>query len=118
MMKGLTTHILDLTHGQPASRVKIEVSFLGESSKHPLKTAMTNEDGRLDVSLLSSDEMQPGEYELLFFIGDYFRRKGLNLEEPLFLDRVVVRIGIAASRSHYHVPLLISPWGYQVYRGS
>lgn len=117
-MKGLTTHILDLTHGQPAAKVKIELSLLGESVKSPLKTVITNKDGRIDAPLLTSNELHPGEYELLFHIGDYFRKKGLNLQEPLFLDKVAVRIGIADSFSHYHVPLLISPWGYQVYRGS
>lgn len=117
-MKGLTTHILDLTHGQPAAFVKIELSFIDGISKQPLKTTTTNTDGRIDVPLLASDEMQPGEYELLFYVGDYFRSKGIQPQEPPFLDKVAVRIGIAASDCHYHVPLLISPWGYQVYRGS
>ncbi|MFC3885086.1 hydroxyisourate hydrolase [Bacillus songklensis] len=110
---------MDLTHGQPAANVKIELSYLTKSSvRNPLKTATTNADGRIDHPLLTADEMKAGEYELLFHIGDYFRKKELNLKEPLFLDKVAVRIGIADPHSHYHVPLLISPWGYQVYRGS
>jgi len=117
-MKGLTTHILDLTHGHPASEVNIELYRWEGSARHLLNTVATNMDGRLDYPLLTLDDMQSGEYELLFYIGDYFRKKGLQLSDPVFLEKVSVRIGIDNSASHYHVPLLVSPWGYQVYRGS
>ena len=117
-MKGLTTHILDLTHGHPASEVAIELYRWEGSIRRLLNTATTNADGRLDDPLLTLDHMQSGEYELLFYIGDYFRKKGLQLSNPAFLDKVSVRVGISNSASHYHVPLLVSPWGYQVYRGS
>ncbi|HWO96578.1 MAG TPA: hydroxyisourate hydrolase [Bacillus sp. (in: firmicutes)] len=117
-MKGLTTHILDLMHGHPASGVVIELYRWEGSTRHLLNTAATNSDGRLDDPLLTFDNMQSGEYELLFYIGDYFGKKGLQLPEPAFLDKISVRIGINDSSSHYHVPLLVSPWGYQVYRGS
>lgn len=119
-MSGLTTHILDLTHGQPASDVTIELFFsetpMGEWQL--LKTAVTNSDGRLNQPLLSEKEMKIGNYELVFHIGDYFRSKAIELPEPPFLEKVPVRFGIANSKSHYHIPLLISPWGYQIYRGS
>ncbi|CAN7688178.1 hydroxyisourate hydrolase [Peribacillus frigoritolerans] len=117
-MKGLTTHILDLTHGHPASEVDIELYRWEESTRRLLNTAATNLDGRLDYPLLALNNMQTGGYELLFYIGDYFRKKGLQLSDPAFLDKVSVRIGINNSSSHYHVPLLVSPYGYQVYRGS
>ncbi|MDQ0245488.1 5-hydroxyisourate hydrolase [Bacillus fengqiuensis] len=117
-MTGLTTHILDLTHGMPAANVTIQLSKFEGSTPFLLKTAMTNDDGRLNEPLLSTDEMKTGEYELLFNIGDYFREKSVTLPEPAFLDKVSIRFGIADPRSHYHVPLLISPWGYQIYRGS
>ncbi|WP_100332608.1 hydroxyisourate hydrolase [Bacillus xiapuensis] len=117
-MKGLTTHILDLTHGQPASGVDIELYRLEGAGKHLLHTAATNTDGRLDNPLLPFDNMRTGEYELLFYIGDYFRKKGVPLSNPAFLDKVSVRIGLDGRSPRYHVPLLISPWGYQVYRGS
>ncbi|MEW9673130.1 hydroxyisourate hydrolase [Ammoniphilus sp. 3BR4] len=117
-MKGLTTHILDLTHGHPASEVVIELYRLEGAARHLLNTAATNADGRLDQPLLVLRDMRSGEYELLFYIGDYYRKKGLSLPDPPFLDKVSVRIGIHDSSSHYHVPLLVSPWGYQVYRGS
>ncbi|MEH7416784.1 hydroxyisourate hydrolase [Neobacillus drentensis] len=117
-MPGITTHILDLSHGQPASNVTIELYFFSNGEKHLLKTAMTNSDGRLDQPLLSQVEMDIGTYELIFHIGDYFRSKSLKLPDPLFLDQVPVRFGISNLESHYHVPLLISPYGYQIYRGS
>lgn len=120
-MIGLTTHILDLTHGTPAENVKIKLSRIGhesETEKQLLQTTFTNQHGRVNRPLLEPQEIVPGKYELLFYVGDYFLRKGLTLDEPLFLDKVVVHFGISQSNSHYHIPLLISPWGYQVYRGS
>lgn len=117
-MIGLTTHVLDLTHGKPAADVFIQLLRLGETGASLIKTVKTNGDGRLDESLLSEEEMCIGEYELLFYIGDYFRGKDLSLPEPAFLDKVSIRFGIAETKAHYHVPLLVSPWGYQVYRGS
>lgn len=117
-MKGLTTHILDLTHGHPASEVDIELYRWEGSTRRLLNTAATNSDGRLDSPLLDFHNMRSGEYELLFYIGDYFKKKGLQLSDPAFLDKVSVRIGIDNSSPHYHVPLLVSLWGYQVYRGS
>jgi 5-hydroxyisourate hydrolase len=117
-MIGLTTHILDLTHGTPAADVDIQLMKITDSTHTLLKTAVTNEDGRLNEPLLSGEEMMVGEYELLFFIGDYFRGKEVSLPEPAFLNKISVRFGISDADSHYHVPLLVSPWGYQVYRGS
>ncbi|WP_160723000.1 hydroxyisourate hydrolase [Bacillus sp. USDA818B3_A] len=117
-MSGLTAHILDLTHGLPASNVKIELYFLSNEERHLVKTAVTNGDGRLDQPLLTAADLKIGTYELIFHIGDYFRGKNMALPEPLFLDLVPVRFGIANLDSHYHVPLLVSPYGYQIYRGS
>jgi len=118
-MSGLTTHILDLTHGKPANNVTIELYIQDDASKwRKLKSAITNSDGRLDQPILSEEEMKIGSYELLFYIGDYFRKKKLELPEPAFLESVPIRFSISNEKSHYHVPLLVSPWGYQVYRGS
>lgn len=117
-MKGLTTHILDLTHGCPAAQVDVELYRLECGTRRLLNKVTTNRDGRIDQPLLPQQDLRTGEYELLFYIGNYFRKKELSLPEPAFLDKVSVRIGIHESSSHYHVPLLISPWGYQVYRGS
>ncbi|MFC7063170.1 hydroxyisourate hydrolase [Halobacillus seohaensis] len=117
-MMGLTTHILDLTHGQPASAVLIELYSFEGLSKTFINKTKTNDDGRLDEPLLTSEALKAGEYELLFYIGDYFRAKELDLPDPMFLNKVSVRFGVEDTDEHYHVPLLISPWGYQVYRGS
>jgi 5-hydroxyisourate hydrolase len=117
-MGKLTTHVLDLTHGIPASHVKIELYAIQKTNCNLIAISQTNEDGRVDEALLSGENMASGEYELLFYIGDYFHEKGTPLPDPPFLNIVSIRFGIADPASHYHVPLLVSPWGYQVYRGS
>jgi len=96
----------------------VQLSRLEESGTTVIRSAKTNQDGRIHEPLLSEQEMHIGEYELLFYIGDYFRGKDVSLPEPAFLDKVSIRFGIAEEGAHYHVPLLVSPWGYQVYRGS
>ncbi|WP_141433598.1 hydroxyisourate hydrolase [Bacillus sp. 03113] len=118
MTKGLSTHVLDLTHGIPAANLKIELWKLNQSGneKEHVQTVLTNEQGRVETNLLS--KFESGTYELLFYVGDYFKEKGIQLKEPLFLNQVPLRFGICKESGHYHVPLLISPWGYQTYRGS
>lgn len=83
----------------------------------PLREATTNADGRCDAPLLEGADFRPGRYELVFHAGDYLRANGAQLAEPAFLDEVVVRFGLAED-THYHVPLLLSPYGYSTYRGS
>lgn len=116
----LTTHILDLSVGKPAAGVKMKLYFLDSVSDQwqCISTRITNADGRCDSPLLTEKEIKVGTYELLFFIGDYFRNQDLSLPNPPFLEQIPIRFGIANQDSHYHVPLLVSPWGYQVYRGS
>jgi 5-hydroxyisourate hydrolase len=119
-MTGLTTHILDLSRGIPATNVQIELYFQEQtlSEWKKLKTTFSNSDGRLDQPILSEEEMKIGNFELIFHIGEYFRSQHTELPDPLFLDIVPVRFGVSDTKVHYHVPLLVSPWGYQVYRGS
>jgi 5-hydroxyisourate hydrolase len=62
--------------------------------------------------------MAVGAYELVFEVAAYFRAAGVALSDPPFLDVVPIRFGIADASAHYHVPLLISPYGYSTYRGS
>jgi 5-hydroxyisourate hydrolase len=114
----LTTHVLDTTSGQPGAGIAVELSRLDGERRERLARATTNADGRCDAPLLQGAELRPGVYELLFHIGDYFRAQGVRLAEPPFLERVPVRFGIADALRHYHVPLLISPYGYSTYRGS
>ena len=80
--------------------------------------ASTNADGRCDAPLLAGDAMRPGLYELVFEVGAYFATRGTALPDPPFLDDVVLRFGVAEPGAHYHVPLLVSPFGYSTYRGS
>ena len=111
---GLTTHVLDTAAGRPAAGVRITVGRDGET----LCDITTDQDGRGPGRLLSGADFGPGVYEMAFHVGDYFRRLGSAGTEPLFLDVVPVRFGISQAGLHYHVPLLISPFGYTTYRGS
>lgn len=118
-MKGLTTHILDLMSGTPAANVKIELFYQDFSDKKQhIDTRNTNNDGRLDEPFLDQGTLKKGNYQFVFYIGKYFRDKAVDLPEPSFLEEVVVQFGVAEPSLHYHVPLLVSPWGYQIYRGS
>ncbi|MFW6077232.1 MAG: hydroxyisourate hydrolase [Hyphomicrobiales bacterium] len=115
-MGRLTTHILDTASGRPAAGLVVEL-WRGDSAEC-LKTVTTNADGRLDGPILEGDALTAGTYELRFRAGDYLRALGLELAEPAFLDVIPVRFGIADAAQHYHVPLLLSPYGYSTYRGS
>jgi 5-hydroxyisourate hydrolase len=117
-MGRLSTHVLDTSRGRPAAGVEIRVCLLENGAARYLKTAVTNRDGRTDAPLLSGDALLAGRYELVFAAGAYFRAQGENLPDPPFLDEVVIRFGLADPQRDYHVPLLISPYGYSTYRGS
>jgi 5-hydroxyisourate hydrolase len=115
----LTTHVLDTAHGCPAADLRLELWHLkSEVQQDLLTTRTTNLDGRTDEPLLSGENLLIGQYELIFYVGDYFAQRGLTLPEPKFLDQVPLRFGIADLDRHYHVPLLVSPWAYSTYRGS
>ncbi len=115
-MGRLTTHILDTTHGGPAEAVAIRLYRSGEPRRQ-LITAISNADGRTDDALLDGDSMQTGLYELEFDVGDYFAGRGAAVDDPPFLDTVVIRFSVKGDEN-YHVPLLVSPWSYSTYRGS
>ena len=117
-MARLSTHVLDTSRGVPAAGIPVELHFVGDGRRRLLASAVTNADGRTDAPLLSVERLEIGVYELTFRTRDYLSRAGAALTEPPFLDDVVVRVGIADPTGSYHVPLLLSPYGYSVYRGS
>lgn len=113
----LTTHVLDTMAGRPAAGLTVALYAL-DPSPALLVEAVTNADGRLDAPLLGPGTIRPGRYELRFRVADYFRSRGVALPDPPFLEEVPVRFGLADPDAHYHVPLLVSPYGYTTYRGS
>lgn len=117
-MGRLTTHVLDTALGRPGRGIHIEVFRLQSGGRQRLKEVVTNDDGRCDAPILEGDDFTIGEYELLFHAGDYLRRCGIEAAEPRFLDVIPLRFGVADAEAHYHVPLLLSPYGYSTYRGS
>jgi len=116
-MGRLTTHVLDTAQGRPGAGIKIDLYRVG-AGRERLTQATTNADGRCDKPLLEGEGLTAGAYELVFHVGPYFAGQGLTLPEPRFLEEVVIRFGIARTEEHYHVPLLLSPYGYSTYRGS
>jgi 5-hydroxyisourate hydrolase len=116
-MGSLTTHVLDTSAGKPAGGIRLDLYRCGAGREH-LLAAVTNTDGRCDAPLLHGDAFQTGEYEIVFHVSEYFAGNGVSLPHPPFLDDVVVRFGVAHPAQHYHVPLLVSPYGYSTYRGS
>ena len=117
-MGRLTTHVLDTSQGRPGAGVRLTLFRLDGSVRARLCDAITNVDGRCEKPLLEGTDFLAGTYELVFQVGHYFKESGIPLPDPPFLDEVVLRFNVADSGQHYHVPLLMSPWGYSTYRGS
>ena len=113
----LTTPVLDTARGCPAAGLRIVLYRVSGESRDRIAEMVTNQDGRTDSPILPSETFETGTYELIFFAGDYLRATGQAAEDPLFLDQVPIRFGMA-EQDHYHVPLLLSPFGYSTYRGS
>ena len=115
-MTKLTTHCLDTFSGKPAKGVKVDVYFVS-GNKIKLNSIKLNNEGRADKPLVEGNNFKKGQYELVFFVGDYFKDVP-NLPTIPFLNEVVIKFGISNPNEHYHVPLLVSPWSYSTYRGS
>lgn len=117
-MGRLTTHVLDTARGQPAAGLHIALHSIDGNDASLIAEAVTNDDGRCDAPLLEGEQFKAGTYALTFRAGAYFDALGIELPDPKFLDDVVIRFGISDAGAHYHVPLLLSPFGYSTYRGS
>ncbi|TQV70247.1 hydroxyisourate hydrolase [Denitrobaculum tricleocarpae] len=121
-MGRLTTHVLNTAEGVPGAGITLELYLESPdeagAGRQLIKTVVTNDDGRCDSPLLEGEAFQKGTYELHFLAGDYFEARGVSSAAPRFLDRVVLRFGLADPDQHYHVPLLVSPYSYSTYRGS
>ena len=115
-MTKLTTHCLDTFSGKPAKGIKVDV-YAVSGKKEKINSTTLNNNGRSDKALLEGSNFKEGEYELVFFVGDYFKNIP-NLPKIPFLNEVIIRFGVSNSKEHYHVPLLVSPWSYSTYRGS
>ena len=117
-MTKLTTHVLDIYSGKPGKGIKVDLYYYeNEDKKSKINTIVLNNDGRSDNALIEGVDFKEGKYELIFFVGDYFK-KITEISKIPFLDDVVVKFGISNTKEHYHVPLLVSPWSYSTYRGS
>ena len=118
-MGKLTTHVLDTMNGCPAAGMAVRLQRLGGAQPETIKTFTLNQDGRNDGgALLDAQAMAAGRYRLVFAVAAYFRGRGVALPEPPFLDEVPLDFGIADPNGRYHVPLLVSPFGYTTYRGT
>lgn len=113
----LTTHVLDTARGCPAAGLRIDLYRITADTRSHLTTLVTNSDGRTDAQILPTEQFAVGTYELVFHAGDYLDTIGTPPESPRFLDKIPLRFGMSEA-SHYHVPLLLSPFGYSTYRGS
>jgi len=117
-MAKLTTHVLDVYSGKPGKGIKVDLYYYeNDDQKSKINTIVLNNDGRSDNALIEGVDFKEGKYELIFFVGDYFK-KITEISKIPFLDDVVVKFGISNIKEHYHVPLLVSPWSYSTYRGS
>ncbi len=114
----LTTHVLDTARGVPAEGIAITLYRVSGNSHRKIAEAVTNADGRTDSPILPKDKFDIGTYELIFHAGAYLDASGAAPETPRFLEEIPIRFGISDATAHYHVPLLLSPFGYSTYRGS
>jgi 5-hydroxyisourate hydrolase len=117
-MASISTHVLDISRGQPAQGIAVELHHIKGGERQLIAAVTTNAQGRTESPLMSGERLDTGVYELTFHAADYFHRMGGALSDPPFFGVIVVRVGVADARGTYHVPLLLSPYGYSTYRGS
>jgi 5-hydroxyisourate hydrolase len=114
----LSTHALDMYLGKQAAGMRIDFSKKEGDAWKLIKTVTADENGRVGEQLMSASEIAVGRYELLFYVEEYYKKAGVKLSSPAYLDTVPVRIAIFDAAQSYHVPLYFSPWSILSYRGS
>jgi 5-hydroxyisourate hydrolase len=114
----LTTHVLDTAAGTPAAGMQVTLYRLSGDARETLVSMTTNEDGRTNSPILPKETFATGSYELVFQVGAYLDEQQGQTKANRFLDVVPIRFQIDDETSHYHVPLLVSPFGFSTYRGS
>jgi 2-oxo-4-hydroxy-4-carboxy-5-ureidoimidazoline decarboxylase len=117
----VSTHVLDTHAGRPAPGIRVRLYEVEAEARSLIVETATNADGRTDKPLMGGPGGGPiraGVYEIVFEVGDHFRRQGIALPDPAFVDVVPLRFGVAEPEGHYHVPLLATPWSFSTYRGS
>lgn len=110
----ITTHILDVSIGKPAAGVRVSLARIEDGNRVPVGSGVTDADGRLKNLVPSAPGPNAGVFELTFETGPYFMGRDIKSFHP----RITVTVEITDATQHYHVPLLISPFGYTTYRGS
>ncbi|MBS8225876.1 hydroxyisourate hydrolase [Vannielia litorea] len=114
----LTTHVLDTARGVPAEGLVVMLFRIGEGgAREGIAQMVTNEDGRTDAPILPKEDFKTGAYELVFHAGHYLKATMQGGDGELFLNEVPIRFTMT-EETHYHVPLLLSPYSYSTYRGS
>jgi 5-hydroxyisourate hydrolase len=113
-MSAITTHVLDTSRGRPAAGVPVELEATDGASWRRVGRGVTDDDGRLRSLMPPAGVLEPGVYRLTFDTGGYFR----TVNAAAFYPRVIVEFTVVDGESHYHVPLLLNPFGYTTYRGT
>ena len=113
-MSGITTHVLDTARGRPAAGVAVVLERRAGDGWRHVGRGTTDGDGRLRTLVPAGAALEPGAYRLTFATAEYFAAADVSA----FYPRVVIEFTVADGETHYHVPLLLSPFGYTTYRGS
>jgi 5-hydroxyisourate hydrolase len=111
MQGTFSTHVLDTARGIPAEGVGVSLYRIDGALRTLVGSATTNAEGRTGIEFAKIDV---GTFAIVFDVEEYFDRDGT----PAFYDEITVRFRVVDDGRHYHVPLLLSPWGYSTYRGS
>lgn len=113
-MSGITTHVLDVSLGRAAAGVPVTLESLTDGAWTAHGTVTTDADGRTPAMRGSEAALQSRAYRLRFAVAEYFRVQGVSA----FYPEITITFEVSDPQAHYHVPLLLSPWGYTTYRGS